>query len=144
MKVLSNMFPEEKENIRAFFDDAKKAYEECYSDVEAYGTPLPAWLIVKVSGEKKLLDYPKEHPHFYEWMNRTYKQKLDEYFTNKDLKTLLCTLLGYVGTKAEETSADSALAAVVSYYIHGGYFPKGGAQNFANTLKEFKIGRAHV
>ncbi len=136
MKVLSNMFPEEKENIRAFFDDAKKAYEECYSDVEAYGTPLPAWLIVKVSGEKKLLDYPKEHPHFYEWMNKTYKQKLDEYFTNKDLKTLLCALLGYVGTKTEKTSANSALFAVVSYYIHGGYFPKGGAQRFADTLKE--------
>ena len=135
IKILSGMFPDEKENICAFFNDAKKAYEECYKDVEAYGVPLPAWLIVKVLGKRKLLDYPREHPHFYEWMNKTYKQKLDEYFTNEDLKTLLCALLGYLGTKPEKTPASSALTAVVSYYIHGGYFPKGGAQNFANALK---------
>ena len=135
IKTLSEMFPDEKENIYAFFNNAKKAYEECYKDVEAYGVPLPAWLIVKVLGKRKLLDYPREHPHFYEWMNRTYKQKLDEYFTNEDLKTLLCALLGYLGTKPEKTPASSALTAVVSYYIHGGYFPKGGAQNFANALK---------
>jgi len=132
---LSEMFPDEKDSILAFFDDARKAYRECYRDVE-YGTPLPAWLIVKVYGKRKLLDYPKEHPHFFEWMNKTYKQKLDEYFANNDLKTLLCALLGYLGTRPEETLASSALTAVVSYYIHGGYYPKGGAQNFANALKE--------
>ncbi|NOZ83773.1 MAG: NAD(P)-binding protein [Epsilonproteobacteria bacterium] len=136
IKVLSDMFPKEKENICAFFDDAAKAHEECHKDAEVYGTPLPPWLIVKVFDEKRLLDYPKKHPHFYEWTNKTYNQKLDEYFANEDLKTLFCALLGYVGTKAEKTSASSALAAVVSYYIHGGYFPKGGAQRFADTLKE--------
>lgn len=135
IKVLSDMFSEEKENIYAFFDEAKKAYKECYKDL-VYGVPLPAELIVKVFGTKKLLDYPKEHPHFYDWMNKTYKQKLDEYFTNEDLKTLFCVLLGYLGTKPEKMPASSALTAVVSYYIHGGYFPKGGAQKFANALKE--------
>ncbi len=134
MEVLSDMFPHEKKRIYAFFEDARKAYEECYKDME-YGTPLPAWLIVKVYDRKKLLDYPKEHPYFYDWMNKTYKEKLDEYFTSEDLKTLLCALIGYLGTKPEETPASSALTAVVSYYIYGGYFPKGGAQGFANSLK---------
>ncbi|MHC1569075.1 MAG: phytoene desaturase family protein, partial [Candidatus Syntropharchaeia archaeon] len=136
IKSLSEMFPEEEENIHAFFDEAKKAYEECYKDL-VYGTPLPAELIVKVFGAKKLVDYPKEHPHFFDWMNKTFEQKLDEFFTNKGLKTLLCALLGYLGTKPEETRASSALTAVVSYYMYGGYFPKGGAQKFANALKEF-------
>ena len=136
IKALSEMFPKEKERIYAFFDEAKKAYEECYKDL-VYGVPLPAELIVKVFGAKKLLDYLKEHPHFFDWLNKTYKQKLDEFFTNEDLKTLLCALLGYLGTKPEETKASSALTAVVSYYLHGGYFPKGGAQRFADSLKEF-------
>ena len=135
IKVLSNIFPEEKDNIYAFFDEAKIAYNECYKDL-VYSVPLPAELIVKVFGAKKFLDYPKEHSHFYDWMNKTYKQKLNEYFTNEDLKVLLCVLLGYIGTEPEKTPASSALTAVVSYYIHGGYFPKGGAQNFANALKE--------
>ena len=137
IKVLSNMFPEEEEKINAFFQDAKEAYEECYRDSEFYGTPLPAELIAKVFGARKLHDYPREHPHFYDWMSKTYKQKLDEYFTNEDLKTLLCALLGYLGTEPGKTLASSALTAVVSYYLYGGYFPRGGAQRFADSLKNF-------
>lgn len=137
IKVLSEMFPEERENILAFFNEAKKAHGECYKDAEIYGAPLPAELIVKVFGERKLLDYPREHPYFFKWLNKTYKQILDEYFTNKDLKNLLCALLGYVGTGLEKTSAISALTAVISYYLHGGYYPRGGAQRFADSLKEF-------
>jgi len=72
INVLSEMFPEERGNIYAFFYEAKKAYEECYKEAEVYGVPLPAELIVKVFGERKLLDYPGEHPNFYNWMNKTY------------------------------------------------------------------------
>lgn len=136
IKVLSDMFPYEKENVRIFFNEAKNAYKECHKSTEKYGVPLPAELIIKVFGEKKLLDYPRECPHFYNWLNKTYKQKLDEYFKNKDLKTFFCALLGYIGTKLDETSAISALTAIIPYYFYGGYFPKGGAQKFANSLRE--------
>jgi all-trans-retinol 13,14-reductase len=139
IEILSGMFPDEKENIRAFFEEAEKAYEECYREAEVYGTPLPAELIAKVFGERKLLDYPREHPHFYDWMNKSFKEKLDEYFRNEDLKALLCALLGYVGTTPDKTPASSALTACVSYYLHGGYFPKGGAQKFANSLRDFIV-----
>ena len=139
IEILSGMFPDEKENIRAFFEEAEKAYEECYREAEVYGTPLPAELIVKVFGERKLLDYPREHPHFYDWINKSFKEKLDEYFKNEDLKALLCALLGYVGTTPDKTPASSALTACVSYYLHGGYFPKGGAQKFANSLRDFIV-----
>jgi len=135
--TLSEMFPDEEENIKAFFNEAKKAYEECYMETEVYGVPLPAELIVKVFGEKKLLNYPREHPHLYNWMNKNFKEKLDEYFKNEDLKEFLCALLGYIGTKPDKTPANSALTACISYYIHGGYFPKGGAQKFANSLKDY-------
>ena len=87
-------------------------------------------------GEGSFLDYPEEHPHFYDWLNKTYKEKLDEYFKDEDLKELLCALLGYMGTEPEKTPASSALTACVSYYLYGGYFPKGGAQRFANSLKD--------
>lgn len=136
IKVLSQMFPGEKESINAFFEDAQKAYEECYREADAYGTPLPAELLVRVFGEKKLLDYPREHSHFYDWMAKTYQQKLDQYFKDEDLKSFLSALLGYVGTEPDKTRASNALAACIGFYIHGGYFPKGGAQRFANSLKE--------
>ena len=134
---LSEMFPAEEESIRRFFEDARMAYDECYMEAEVYGVLLPAELIVKVFGSKKLLNYPREHPHFYDWMNKTFKEKLDEYFKDEDLKNLLCALMGYIGAKPDKVSASSALTAMVSYYIHGGYFPRGGAQNFAETLRRF-------
>lgn len=135
VKLLSEKFPDERENVSNFFNEAKRAYEECYKDAEIYGVPLPPELIVKVFGESKLLNYPKEHPIFYDWMNKSFKQKLDEFFRNEELKTFLCALLAYVGTAPDKTPASSALTACVSYYLYGGYSIKGGAQNFANTLK---------
>lgn len=135
--TLIKMFPDEKENISKFFNDAQKAYIECYKDSEIYGVPLPSELIVKVFGSDKLSNYPKEHPNFYDWMNKTYKEKLNQYFKNEDLKILLSSLLGYVGSDSDKVAASSALTACVSYYLYGGYFPKGGAQNFANTLKDY-------
>lgn len=135
--LLSKMFPDEEESILAFFDEAKEAYLECYKEAEIYGSPLPAELIVKVFSAKKLLDFPKEHPHFFDWMNKTFKQKLDEHFKHKDLKALLCALLPYVGAEPEKILASSALVACIAYYLHGGYFPKGGAQKLADSLKSF-------
>ncbi len=137
IKLFSVMFPDEKISVSAFFDEAKKAYDEFYKDAEFYGTPLPAELILKVFGDKKLVDYPKDHPNQYYWMNKTYKQKLDEHFKNEDLKAMLCALLGYIGTEPDKTPASSALTSCVSYYLYGGYFPKRGAQRFADNLKEF-------
>jgi all-trans-retinol 13,14-reductase len=136
MKLLSEIFPDEKQSISVFFDETQKAYQESRKEAKIYGTPLPAELIVKVFGKRKLLNYPKEHPLFCDWLSKTYKEKLDEYFSDKDLKAFLCALLVYVGTDPEKTSANSALQAVVSFYFQGGYFPKGGAQRFANALKE--------
>ncbi|MEM4523426.1 MAG: FAD-dependent oxidoreductase [Nitrososphaeria archaeon] len=137
IRLLSEAFPHEKERINAFFEDARRAYAECFSDAKIYGVPLPAELIAKVFGVKKLVSYPREHPHFYDWMSKSFKQKLDEYFSDEELKELLCACLGYVGTKLEETPASAALTACVSYYLYGGYFPVGGAQNYANTLRDF-------
>ena len=136
IKLLSEIFPDEKQSISTFFEEAQKAYEECYKDAKTYGTPLPPELIVKVLGKTKLLNYPREHPYFYDWLNKTYKQKLDEYFSDKDLKAFLCALLVYVGTDPEKTAASSVLNAPIGICIKGGYFPKGGAQRFANALKE--------
>lgn len=136
IRILSEMFPYEKENIEAFFEDAEEAYMECYSDVEVYGTPLPPELIAKLFGVKKLVNYPREHPHFYDWMNKTYGQKLDEYFADERLKQFLSALLGYVGTSPEKTPASTALTACITYYLHRGYYPKGGAQKYADTLRD--------
>ncbi|MCX8170579.1 MAG: NAD(P)/FAD-dependent oxidoreductase [Candidatus Bathyarchaeota archaeon] len=136
IRVLSSLFPHEEDNIIAFFNDAEKAYMECYREVEVYGAPLPPELIAKVLGVRKLVDYPRERPHFYDWISKTYRQKLDEHFTDEGLKRFLSSLIGYVGTSPEKAPASAALTACVSYYLYGGFFPRGGAQRYANTLRD--------
>jgi len=134
-KYLAEKFPDEKDNIFAFFRDAWNAYHELYSDVKKWGVPLPAYLYIKLYGRKALLEYPRRKPTLSRWLNKTFKALLDEYFTNKDLKVLLTALLPYVGTKPEKTSALSALTACLGYYMHPNYFTKGSAQKFADCLK---------
>lgn len=137
MEDLSNIFPNEKNNIRNFFSEAKLAYMECYEESNEYGIPLPAELIAKVLGASRISRYPAEHPNFFKWMNVTYKEKLDEHFSDEDLKIVMCVLIGYLGTVPEKTPAASALTACVSYFMYGGYFTKGGAQKFADSLKDY-------
>jgi len=134
--LLSEMFPGERGNVASFFDDAARAYEETYMNTPLYGTPLPDYLIVKLLGDRALLNFPSEYPHFYDWMGKTYRQKLDEHFGNEELKGLFCALLGYAGTTPEETSGLTGLTACLAYYLHGGYFPRGGAGSFADSLKD--------
>ena len=134
IKALSEMFPDE--NLSVFFAEAQKAYEELCKYSEICGVPLPTELIVKVFGAKKLLNFPKGYPHFYDWMSKTHKQKLDEHFKNEGLKALLCSRLCYFGvTEPEKAPGLMALSACVSFYLYGGHFLK--AQKFADSLKEF-------
>jgi len=137
IEMLSALFPDEKENIKRFFEDVKMSYSEAYKEAEIYGTPLPPYLFAKAFGERKLSNYPKEHASFYAWRDKTFQEKLDEFFRNEELKSFLSGLSAYTGTEPEKTTALMALTVWMGYFIHGGCFTKGGAQNFANALKNF-------
>jgi hypothetical protein len=49
------------------------------------------------------------------WKGMSYQQKLDEFFEDPELKKVLCTLLGYLGTKPEQAPAQNALHAALQY-----------------------------
>jgi all-trans-retinol 13,14-reductase len=133
---LSKTYPDEKENIGAFFDDAQIAYEELHRNAPIYGTPLPDYLVAKLLGDRALLNFPRQFPYFYDWLNKSFTQKLNEYFQNKDLKELLLGLVGYAGTKPEKTPGILGLSACLYPLLYGGHFPRGGAQHFADSLRQ--------
>ncbi|MDI6861464.1 MAG: NAD(P)/FAD-dependent oxidoreductase [Caldisericia bacterium] len=135
INLLCQKFPHEKDNIVKFFNEAKNAYLECYKETKFFGSPLPGELIYKVLGVRYLVNYPKEHPNFYDWMNKTFEEKLNEHFKDLFLKKLISSLVGYIGASPDKIYASSALTNCVSYFLFGGYFPKCGAQNFSNSLK---------
>ncbi|MCD5417455.1 FAD-dependent oxidoreductase [Candidatus Bipolaricaulota bacterium] len=137
VSTLQSMFPHEAKGIEKFFAHAAKAYAEVYQEAEEYGVPLPAELIAKARGAGALAEYPQAHPYFYSWMSKTFADVTAEYFRDTGLKKFMAALLGYIGSAPEETPAASALTAAVAYYLHGGYFPRGGAQRFADSLKGY-------
>ncbi|MBI5078613.1 NAD(P)/FAD-dependent oxidoreductase [Candidatus Saganbacteria bacterium] len=137
VKVLSSHFPDEEESISRFFEEAKMAYEECYREAGIFGAPLPPYLLAKAFGGEKVFNYPREHPHFYNYLNKTFKDKLDEFFKNENLKSLLGGLWGYTGAPPEKTSALMGLTVWMSYLMHGGYFPRGGPRALVDVLHDF-------
>ena len=135
--ILSTLFPAEKENIKRFFDHAKKAYEEFFSNNEEYGVPLPPELIVKVFGVKKLLRFPKEKPNFYKWAIKNFRQKLDEYFKDEKLIDFVSTLTHYIDAPLDKVPGSTAIVACLSYLIYGGgYLPKNAGTNFIEALRK--------
>jgi len=134
--MLCELYPDEAGAVRRFFSEVEAAYREMYKEVELVGAPLPQPLLAEALGPEYLFRYPAEHPTFYRLMSSdtTLRDLLDSYFEDGELKTLLSILAeAYLGTKAEETSAASALP-IFGYYIDGGYYPKGGSQKLADLL----------
>ncbi len=71
------------------------------------------------------------------WVSITYQQKLDQYFRNPELKSFFCSLLVYIGMPADQVPAQAAIGPCLSYFIVGGYYPKGGPQNFVNSIRDY-------
>jgi len=67
----------------------------------------------------------------------TFKNLLDQYFTNNMLKTILATpLLGYGGLPPSLISAFSGTKIYTEFLLDGGYYPEGGMQALSNALAE--------
>jgi len=137
INLLCTNFPKEKQQIKRFFADVEKLYDELYSNETAtYGFPFQQELITDVLGTYSLLSYPFSHPTVMKWNNKSYKEKLDSYFKDEDLKQFFCSLLSCAGTIPEQTGAIRGLATCMPYFIFGGYYPKKGAKKFAHALKD--------
>ena len=71
------------------------------------------------------------------WKSVKYQEKLDQFFREPELKAFFCSLLGYMGAKADQVPAASVVGACLSYFVVGGYYPKGGPQHVADMLRDY-------
>ncbi len=133
---LGDVFPEEKERIGTFFEEASEAYHQLHEYSTEYGTPLPDHLVVRLLGEKAAAYLPRKYTALYDWMNKTYRQKLDEHLGSESLKAILSAASSQNGTSAEATPGLRALLSCIGPYLEGSYFPVGGPRAFAAMLAE--------
>jgi phytoene dehydrogenase-like protein len=128
VNVLSRHFPEEKENISAFFDEMKGIYDDMYMDID-----LRNGVIGPPQTVEEMMKYPLTHKYLFRWLNKSYLEMLDKYFSDARLKEILCTLTGYLTEDPKALQAFS-MAPIFGYYFDGGYYPKRGSQALADAL----------
>lgn len=68
--------------------------------------------------------------------NLTFRDILDRYFTDEDIKFCFNILLGNLGLDARRISALSAIVFLEELFTDGGYYPENGLQSFSDTLAE--------
>jgi phytoene dehydrogenase-like protein len=128
VNVFSTYFPTEKVNISAFFDEMKGIYDDMYRDIDVQnGVIGPPGTV------EEMMKYPLTHRYLFRWLNKSYIEMLDSYFTDARLKEILCTLTGYLTDEPKALQAFS-MAPMFGYYFDGGYYPKGGSQSLADAL----------
>ena len=126
--LLGKTFPGEREQVRLFFTEMETIYRELYSDVDSTGgvprPPLDA---------ETMLRYPLTHPSLFRWMERTYAEMLDSYFTDPLLKRLLSSLSSYLTDRPADLTV-LQMAPIFGYYFDGGFYPEGGSGRLSEAL----------
>ena len=69
--------------------------------------------------------------------NKTFRSLLDEIFKEERLKAIMGIILGNLGLPSNKASALSATVLFKEFILDGGYYPRGGMQNFSNQLMEY-------
>jgi phytoene dehydrogenase-like protein len=70
------------------------------------------------------------------YQDLTYKEMLDSFFTDEQLKMVLSAQWGYIGSPPHEVSAIGMCQMLVNYLKDGAYFPVGGTQNFTDAITQ--------
>jgi len=102
---LQERFKNERENIEKFFK-----------------------LISGIDNNTKTLYVMKKYA------SRTYQSLLDSFFKDEILKGILSSHCGCLGLPPQELAAASAVFLLKTYIIDGVYYPRGGAQEFSDSI----------
>lgn len=132
---LAQAYPEEKEALHTFVRDARRAHDQRFDDTQRFGVPLPPSIRIKLFGESGFFEHLEKTPVSHDWMGKTIRQKLDEYFSREELKVEIDGLMSHLAGQPD-IPADVILRHF-GFFLHGSYFPRGGAQKLSDALKDF-------
>jgi len=108
--LLKKRFPSESEKLSLFFKEFIGLYRATFST--------------------------ERHKMLIKYQDLTYKEMLDSFFTDEQLKMVLSAQWGYIGSPPHEVSAIGMCQMLVNYLKDGAYFPVGGTQNFTDAITQ--------
>lgn len=137
---LSAHFTREKSAIEGFLREACAVYAESYGETVArFGVPLMPMDFIRAYGLLRFPGYILGHRMTATWARQTFKEKIDAWFVDPELKNFWGQLLSYAGLDAKTTPAFIGVFAVVMPLINGSFSPKGGCQLLVDRIRDFLV-----
>lgn len=124
IKILTDLFPVEKEGIIAIVDDMKGISKDIQKISSARG---------KADMNKFAIDFP----YLYNCYTKTWGQIVDERIKDPKLKAIVSAQWAYYGLPPAKLSSFYYAMPAIGYLESGGYYPKGRSQDISNALVKF-------
>ncbi len=122
-RTLIELFPSESKGITKFFETLKRIWKE--------SNKMPFFL-----SKLRLVIFPLEYPTIFKYRNKTLKDLLDEHFEDNELKAILSSLWGYLGSPPSKLSVLTYANMLMCFHLGGAGYPKGGFQKLADAFTD--------
>jgi len=110
----------------SFYSDFNKTIEELRKSFPRYKD--------KILEFYNLMSDKNFYSVYVKFKKKTFKNVLDAFFDNVEIKTIFSAVLGNVGLPPSKTPAVTALVLFQDFIFNSGYYPRGGMQLFPDTL----------
>jgi prolycopene isomerase len=134
LEELYALFPQEKDGLKAFYNDLYKMYENIVLKNEVVSPPSE---FSARQGLRRLLSGPIAMLTMPKLLSISVNDLMKKYFKSAEIVDFfdkLCSAYSY--TTAEETPAVMAATMFIDNHVGGVYYPAGGAQMLPNTLEK--------
>ncbi|NHJ40517.1 MAG: NAD(P)/FAD-dependent oxidoreductase [Asgard group archaeon] len=131
LQEIEKHFPDQLEKAREFINACKKITSE-FRKVRIDSGKLSF---------KKILQIIFKYPAIRKYGRKNFKQLLDSFFTNEQLKNYFLIYSLWVGLRYDEISAPLGVYLFTNSITSGLFYPEGGMEAFAKKLAELFVAR---
>jgi len=131
---LAGLFPNEKINIKRFYHDMLKMYQNVMVDVPTYNTADETDPKVAL---KSMLKHPISYMRFLGYLNKSAKSLLEKYFSDPEIFKFFDKLTStYCYATLDEAPAVLAAVMFVDNHVGGSYYPAGSTLFLPGKLEK--------
>ena len=131
---LADVFPNEKHNIKRFYNDMLKMYQHVMVENPTYTSADETDRNVAL---KSMLKHPISYIRFLSYLNKSAKSLLEKYFTDPEIFKFFDKLTStYCYATVEEAPAVLAAVMFVDNHVGGSYYPAGSTLFLPGKLEK--------
>lgn len=124
VQLLTAQFPEEKDGIKALYDDMTGAAREVMKFSAA-------------AGNVNISRVPVDYPLLFRYATHTWSEVLEARIKDPRLQAIVSAMWEYYGLPPSKLAAVYYAMPSIGYLTDGGYYPKGRSQAISNAFVHF-------